>query len=174
MLRDVDNGRWGRTGAWFWKRYVFTAGRLRQPRGITGPQLDRMAAEQTAGAVLVMTDGNRRYWWSCDRFFWEDAGLSARDVYALVHERHVRAQRKLQRAHAVLAQGAPSDGRREPIPREVRRLVFDRDGGACVACGSTFDIQYDHVIPFSMGGASTPENLQILCASCNQAKGAAI
>ena len=39
-------------------------------------------------------------------------------------------------------------------------------------CGSRFEIQYDHVIPLSLGGASTAENLQILCAPCNQAKGA--
>jgi hypothetical protein len=31
---------------------------------------------------------------------------------------------------------------------------------------SNFDIQYDHIIPFSMGGATTVENLQILCATC--------
>ena len=37
-----------------------------------------------------------------------------------------------------------------------------------------FDIQYDHVIPLVLGGANTAENLQILCAPCNQAKGAAL
>ncbi|MEA2190548.1 MAG: hypothetical protein QOI73_669, partial [Solirubrobacteraceae bacterium] len=61
--------------------------------------------------------------------------------------------------------------RRERIAADVRRVVFERDGGRCVECGSDFDIQYDHVIPFSAGGAATAENLQILCAGCNKRKG---
>ena len=63
---------------------------------------------------------------------------------------------------------------REPIPRDVRRAVFERDAGRCVSCGSAFEIQYDHVIPFSLGGASTAENLQILCGDCNRSKGAGL
>ncbi len=56
---------------------------------------------------------------------------------------------------------APSArARREPIPREVRRAVFERDGGKCVQCGSKFDLQYDHVLPVALGGAATVENLQ--------------
>jgi 5-methylcytosine-specific restriction endonuclease McrA len=74
----------------------------------------------------------------------------------------------------VLAQGGVPDARRDPIPSEVKRAVWERDGGACVQCGSAFDLQYDHVIPFSLGGASTVGNLQILCAGCNRAKGAAL
>lgn len=61
---------------------------------------------------------------------------------------------------------------RQPIPREVQREVFTRDGGRCVECGSDFQIQYDHVIPHSLSGADTAQNLQLLCAPCNQSKGA--
>jgi hypothetical protein len=63
---------------------------------------------------------------------------------------------------------------RTPIPLDVKRAVFARDGGACQQCGESFDIQYDHVIPLAMGGSSTIENLQLLCGSCNRRKGATL
>lgn len=62
--------------------------------------------------------------------------------------------------------------RRGAITRHVKETVWRRDEGACVACGSTDQIQFDHVIPHSLGGADTAENLQLLCARCNRAKGA--
>ena len=43
--------------------------------------------------------------------------------------------------------------------------------GAAFECGSAFELQYDHVIPVAHGGAGTVENLQVLCAPCNQSKG---
>jgi 5-methylcytosine-specific restriction protein A len=42
----------------------------------------------------------------------------------------------------------------------------------CSACGSTTDLTGDHRIPLSKGGTSTLENIEVLCRSCNSAKGA--
>jgi 5-methylcytosine-specific restriction endonuclease McrA len=53
---------------------------------------------------------------------------------------------------------------------ELRRAVFERDGGHCVECGGSFDLQYDHILPVAHGGATTFENLQLLCAECNRGK----
>ena len=134
----------------------------------------RLLARQIAEPVALHDAGRRRYWLFEDRVYWEDDGLSAGDVRALVRERELRARRRLERAHVLAAAGAEPGPRRRWIPRELRIAVWQRDGGACADCGSRFDLQYDHVIPVALGGASTLENLQVLCARCNQRKGAAL
>jgi 5-methylcytosine-specific restriction endonuclease McrA len=59
------------------------------------------------------------------------------------------------------------DTRREPIPQDVMDKVWNRDKGKCVQCGSQEHLEFDHIIPFSKGGATTYRNLQILCKKCN-------
>jgi 5-methylcytosine-specific restriction endonuclease McrA len=164
MLREVKN-------AWLDRRilgYVLMLGET--PAALLRRRDVREQAERPV--ALLRRDDGRAYWAFEGRVYWEDSRLSADDVLALVRDRERRVQRTLERAHAALA--ANPERRREPIPRAVRLAVFERDGGRCVECGSAFDIQYDHVIPLALGGANTAENLQILCAPCNQAKGATL
>lgn len=127
--------------------------------------------------TLLLDDGTQRYWLFEERLYRESEGLDADDVLALVREREQRGRRRLERARAALARedaAVPGTPRRTPIPREVRLEVFTRDGGCCVECGSRFELQFDHVIPLSLGGSGGPENLQVLCAGCNQRKGASV
>lgn len=56
------------------------------------------------------------------------------------------------------------------IPAYVRLFVWKRDKGRCVVCGSSENIEYDHIIPYSRGGTSTVDNIQILCLICNRSK----
>lgn len=56
------------------------------------------------------------------------------------------------------------------IPQDVKLTVWQRDGGKCVQCGATSYLEYDHIIPFSRGGASTVGNVQLLCRRCNLEK----
>lgn len=57
------------------------------------------------------------------------------------------------------------------IPPQVKLTVWQRDKGRCVVCGSTDDLHFDHIIPFSKGGSSlVSENIQLLCARHNIAK----
>lgn len=61
-------------------------------------------------------------------------------------------------------------GRRMTIPYDLASAVWNRDGGQCCVCGSKTDLEFDHIIPISKGGATTFRNLQILCKKCNLKK----
>lgn len=57
------------------------------------------------------------------------------------------------------------------IPSDVKREVWQRDGGKCTRCGATEYLEFDHIIPFSRGGSNGFKNIQLLCRRCNLAKG---
>jgi hypothetical protein len=68
--------------------------------------------------------------------------------------------------------GAPGERNSRIIPQDVKIAVTLRDQGKCVQCGSQDELHYDHKIPWSRGGASTMNNIQLLCGRCNRRKGA--
>jgi hypothetical protein len=57
------------------------------------------------------------------------------------------------------------------VPNQVRELVFDRDGRACLKCGSDQSLSLDHIKPLASGGDNSVDNLQTLCGRCNSSKG---
>ena len=65
----------------------------------------------------------------------------------------------------------PAVGRH--IPAHVRRVVWRRDEGRCAFVGSmmrcteTAFLEFHHVIPFSVGGQATVENIQLRCRRHN-------
>lgn len=67
-------------------------------------------------------------------------------------------------------QNTHNKARSRYIPTGVKKEVFERDQGKCVICGSEIDIEFDHIIPFSKGGSSTANNIQILCKNHNRRK----
>ncbi|MFM2136584.1 MAG: hypothetical protein RL021_1984 [Bacteroidota bacterium] len=56
------------------------------------------------------------------------------------------------------------------ISQTTKSIVFSRDGGACQCCGSSDNLEYDHIMPFSCGGSSDASNVQLLCMKCNRSK----
>ncbi|MET8649872.1 TerD family protein [Nocardia aurea] len=67
---------------------------------------------------------------------------------------------------------APGQRDSRSIPPHVRTEVYQRDGGQCCQCAATHYLEFDHIIPLSRGGATSVNNLQILCRQCNLNKGA--
>jgi hypothetical protein len=59
---------------------------------------------------------------------------------------------------------------RTVIPENVKLLVFARDEGKCIRCGSMENLHFDHIIPVSKGGGSSEKNIQLLCDYCNLQK----
>jgi 5-methylcytosine-specific restriction endonuclease McrA len=60
--------------------------------------------------------------------------------------------------------------KREAIPPIVQQVVFARDGGKCVRCGSNQKLHFDHILPVSKGGGNSEQNIQLLCEHCNLQK----
>lgn len=171
MLREDVNATVfsDRKGFLFRRRYWFV-GTGCPPTPISPRWFDTLAVAHHGKPMPVVRTSERVWWWFGDRFYWENQGYSAEDVMALVRERERRQERQLKRAHDMLVLDRDPTHRREPIPQAVRRAVFERDGGHCVQCGSTFDLQYDHILPVALGGATTVANLQLLCSECNRDK----
>jgi hypothetical protein len=54
-----------------------------------------------------------------------------------------------------------------------KRSGYERQNGICSMCREHFEIdgmEADHITPWSDGGRTNPDNLQLLCKSCNRRK----
>ncbi len=56
------------------------------------------------------------------------------------------------------------------ISSTTKKIVYARDGGRCQCCGSSVNLEYDHIKPYSCGGSSDRSNIQLLCLKCNRSK----
>jgi 5-methylcytosine-specific restriction endonuclease McrA len=174
MLREVKNASWTRRFTLLGWRYDLMIGKRAQDVGWRKSRWQTILASQQGTPTALLNGEGRCYWWFEDAFYWEDQNLAPEDVVALIRDRQRRQRRQLERARTAMALDSEVVQRRQPISREVRLAVFERDGGRCVECGLNFDLQYDHIIPVALGGSTTVDNLQILCAPCNQRKGTSL
>ena len=54
-----------------------------------------------------------------------------------------------------------------------KQRAYEKQEGKCPVCGLTFKIEEmeaDHIVPWSKGGHTLPENCQCLCKDCNRKK----
>jgi hypothetical protein len=178
VLRVDNNAEFVRLGVsiprLFTGRYALQSGKRLFDARWKGRALDHLTEEQRDSPVELVTAGKRVCWMFRDCFYWDDEGLAVEDVKALLLQRIRKRARQLATAHSLMRAEQNGLAVRTPVPVDIRRAVFERDGGRCVDCEGSFDLQYDHVIPVSLGGATTIENLQLLCADCNRKKGAAL
>lgn len=107
-------------------------------------------------------------------------GINARDIIAAAL-RHYRNKKDLstvglgKKNENPPGDASPSQKKsRSHIPKSIRAEVYQRDGGQCTfvsddgkRCSERGHLEFDHIIPFAMGGDSTAENLRLLCRSHN-------
>jgi hypothetical protein len=53
------------------------------------------------------------------------------------------------------------------LPAALKRKIYQRDK-KCTNCGSIHRLNFDHRIPYALGGPTNQENLRLLCFHCNQ------
>lgn len=59
---------------------------------------------------------------------------------------------------------------RARLSNKMRFAIYKRDNNRCIKCGSSINLEIDHIIPIAKGGKTTMDNLQTLCKDCNKNK----
>jgi 5-methylcytosine-specific restriction endonuclease McrA len=99
------------------------------------------------------------------------------DSYLTTHGREERAERarKRKKSRRVEKVNSKSPTERKHIPNEIKRKVFERDGYACsyiagdgTCCKKTAGLEIDHILPVTLGGNDSEDNLRVLCREHNQ------
>lgn len=102
--------------------------------------------------------------------------LEKQDIKDAIYKKERKKMIERETLDELLSEGkvfnvyTKKDGNRTTIPMDVANAVWNRDGGKCCICGKNQELEFDHIIPLSKGGATTFRNLQLLCKSCNAIK----
>jgi 5-methylcytosine-specific restriction endonuclease McrA len=103
-----------------------------------------------------------------------DLAAVLREAIRCAIEKHGRRKGMVKPTRQRTPEGhEPASGSRA-VPAAIRRQVWERDGGCCTwlgtdgrRCGSRWKLELDHVRPVALGGASTADNVRILCRRHN-------
>ncbi|BDG04452.1 HNH endonuclease [Anaeromyxobacter oryzae] len=152
---------------------------------LTDREVNTSARTHRPAEVVPLTADLRRFHLTVSDRFLEKL-QAARD--ALAHARPGATEEELLEAgldllleEAAKRKGLVAKPRKTPrpakadhIPAHVKRAVMERDGGRCQfrlpsgeICGSTHQLEFDHIEPVALGGASTVDNVRIACRRHN-------
>jgi hypothetical protein len=81
-------------------------------------------------------------------------------------ERHRQQQGRLAHSASQFTANVAADF----ISEKVRRLVWRRAGGQCEKCGGHDGLDFSCLTPAGIRGESTPDEIQLLCGRCRQAR----
>lgn len=112
---------------------------------------------------------------------WPGAWVPGKEIYKLIqqtyYDRRIRELKEFgwdietdeTNLNYCLKSHTKKDGRIRTYPNsKLKNELKKRDGNVCKICNSEDkNIQFDHKIPHQRGGATTLNNMQILCRHCN-------
>jgi hypothetical protein len=162
LRRDPNGGFWRDRRGFLWGNRIWFAGTGCPPCQLRPDTYLRLRAWRDQGdlPVFIARSGRRQWWWWRDVFYSESGDCGPEDVAALL----MMLERDDEQGIAWELDAHLAG----PIPEDVKRFVYERDRGRCLACGSDELIQYDHVVPWSISGSIEPQNVRLLCAGCNR------
>lgn len=123
--------------------------------------------KENARARQWYAENKKRHQAGCKAYYEEnkDSVSAMNESWRKSNKEKVRAYSRARKARVRAAEGtwtAP----------DIERLMIEQRG-ACVYCMVALDASYhvDHIMPLYLGGSNWPENLQLLCKTCNLSKG---
>ena len=171
---------------WKWYAYIFADGKVLSSKDVFSRYIKCIAFSNSRPMRIAKfhDSGSNDYFvmllrtpkwaeWAYRGFVYVIEGNHSDDeARLLILEDFDRERQKFERLKAKFDDKHANEAtyERPRIPENVRIEVWRRDGGKCARCGSRERLEYDHIVPISMGGSNTARNIELLCEKHNRSK----
>jgi len=128
-------------------------------------------AGRCPSVAKLVKEAQRDYWKQCPDAYAQHLRDRSRDYakwQCLTNHRYRVYHREKSKRRKAQARGQTPVA----IPVNALLLRFSQFGNHCAYCGGGGDMQIEHVVPISKGGAHDIDNIVPACAACNSSKGA--